>query len=339
MGVGETLELSRTSMSTANSTIQNHISPILFHEFHPSFNNLAPLNSNVDAIDATRNFANGYHSLVGIVGPSGWGKTHLLGAAAASKMAAVDETVKVIPALDFALGIKKVEVGAPLILDNLQDAIGRGRSSQNLRALLERRVKAQHPTLVALSSTRGIKAVKGALPLPREWVLAAIDSPSVTERLLVIENMGKSEGIELGPSLTFILANYLKGNGLTILGCLKRLRVQSARWISDSETLRACGVLNPYFTDSAEWDLRETIDRVVAQERSIPGMGVALATYVMLRVARLSEADIASYYSIEPVKVYMLANSIEKLATDDPALPVLSQKIAKLTVESLCKKY
>ena len=58
------------------------LSEVLFETSRATFAAYAPLPSNVEAIDAALRFSAGHEILVALVGPSGWGKSHLLGAAA-----------------------------------------------------------------------------------------------------------------------------------------------------------------------------------------------------------------------------------------------------------------
>ena len=64
----------------AASASDNKLSNVLFERRVATFNSLAALPSNVEAIEAALMFSAGLNPFVAIVGPSGWGKSHLLGA-------------------------------------------------------------------------------------------------------------------------------------------------------------------------------------------------------------------------------------------------------------------
>ncbi len=57
------------------------LSDVLFQHQTKGFENLAPLPSNIEAIEAALLFSSGVNPLTAIAGPSGWGKSHLLRAA------------------------------------------------------------------------------------------------------------------------------------------------------------------------------------------------------------------------------------------------------------------
>ena len=71
-------------------------------------------------------------------------------------------------------------------------------------------------------------------------------------------------------------------------------------------TLRACGVLNPFFADNSSWDLRDHIASC-AQEFPSECLSIQwedLAIFAMLRIALLAEADVAQYFQIKPAAAY-----------------------------------
>ena len=79
-------------------------------------------------------------------------------------------------------------------------------------------------------------------------------------------------------------------------------------------TLRACGVLNPFFADNSGWDLREHIASC-AQEFPSECRGMRsedLAIFAMLRIALLAEADVAQFFQIVPAAVYTRAIRFEE---------------------------
>src|SRR5688572_30068178 len=103
------------------------LSEILFEAPFRSFGTLAALPSNVRAIESGLLFASGIHPFVAVVGPSGWGKSHLLHAVATRL--GEDECLppEVLSAQDWIAGGMRSDSGRALLLDNVQDALEGGR--------------------------------------------------------------------------------------------------------------------------------------------------------------------------------------------------------------------
>jgi chromosomal replication initiation ATPase DnaA len=87
------------------------------------FRTFAVLPSNVAAVEAAMLFAGEIQPFVAIVGPGGWGKTHLLEAAACRLRGERGcARLSVVQASDWATGARNATPNLPLILDNAQDA-------------------------------------------------------------------------------------------------------------------------------------------------------------------------------------------------------------------------
>lgn len=313
------------------------LSEILFRKNPRGFDSMAALPSNVQALDHALQFAIGRQRFVAIVGPSGWGKSHLL-EAVATTMRQKDRSsnVEITSATDWALNQSRVDPQAVLLLDDAQMTMDRSKLRLQLRLGLERRVKANRPTVVCFTAPKLTRQIRFFMPRTRSWMFGSIGAPEVCEREVVVRNMSEAQDLKLSPSLVQLLAKKLNGDGRTLLGALKRLQLQQSTWLSPKMTLQACGVLNPFFADNSSWDLREHILEVA--EKSTPGdreLKQELALYTMLKVALLAESDVARYFEVEPAHVYARAVAFERrLKEGDPSTKQLHQFIEQV-VEAL----
>ncbi len=291
-----------------------------------AFAKFAVVPSNIGAAEAATRFASGLQTFVAIVGPSGWGKSHLLEAAAARLRCLLGQRdVLAMSAVDWVAGVRGHSPQAPLILDNVQDVLSKTRSRLRLRLALERRVRAGRPTLLAFTESSPNGWVRQALPQTRAWSIVTISPPRAAEREVVVLQMAGALGLVLSDTLRRLLAWRLDGNGRTLLGALRRLRARGAVWLDGVSTLRACGLLNPFFVGDANWDLRDAIHDV-ARSLSVPGeRGMDerdLAVCGMLHFAELSETDVARYLGMHPGEAYhrALAAGNRLRALDDGGL-------------------
>lgn len=293
------------------------ISRALFTSNAKVFRSIASLPSNVEAIEASMLFSAGLENLVAIVGPSGWGKTHLLNAAVERMRNEYGfDGLSVCNAMDWLDSASRYPSFLPVVLDNVQACLASTKSRQALRMALERRTRGYRPTLLSFTASSAGRAIRCALPQVREWSICTIKAPIPAERKAVIEHMCKTEGLSVSHTLVNLAAHKMQGNGRTYLGAVKRLKLQQSRWLTVQETLRGCGILNPFLSDNSSWDLREHIHRIVLDRSQItaliPREPIAVSAYLMLREAWLCESEIADYLKVEPKHVYAMALSTEK---------------------------
>lgn len=102
----------------------------------------------------------------------------------------------------------------------------------------------------------------------------------------------------------------MHGNGLTLSGALKRLRLSGTTWMDARATLRALGLLDPFFTDNGAWDLKLKVLKVAEQSKAhFSGVAMTdMALYTLLQEAGLSEIAIAGVAGVKPAQVYQRAN-------------------------------
>lgn len=278
------------------------LSEVLIQEHSHGFDTLAALPSNIRAIETSLLFSSGIQTLGALVGPSGWGKTHLL-LAAAERIGGFRKCPGVVNAEEWLARGKPSDPSEPLLLDNVQDILLRKRLIVPLRLELERRTRTKRPTLLSFTAPKLTRQIKALLPMSRDWVVATLSEPAACERFLIVRQMAAVEGLILSDTLTSILSRRLKGNGRTIQGALKRLRLSHATWVGDHRTLEACGVLGPFFEEGSAWDLRDHIVETAERaESSCCKQG--LIAHTMLRVALLPEAEVAGYLQIEQSEAY-----------------------------------
>jgi len=317
---------------------EGRISSVLFEGSSRRFETFAPLPSNVDATEAALHFANGVSPFVALIGPSGWGKTHLLeGAIERSAVFFADRTRVMCTASHWLHDGPGRDMADVLALDDVQDALSRTRSRIQLRLGLERRFRAQRPTLLAFTGDRPQRQLLNFLPYFREWRVALLEGPTLSERHHLLQRLARLEGLCLDNNLICLIAQRMKGNGRTLQGALKRLRLYGADWTGPRATLRAAGLLDPFFSDDSGWDLSERIllavDVVVPK---FPGFDAAeVAMYVMLRDAALSEVEIATSFGTKPAHVYTAACRLRAQAESNPHIRRCLAEVVDAVVQGL----
>lgn len=281
------------------------------------FGSLAGIPSNVEAVEAALTFAGGDSPFAALIGPSGWGKTHLMQAVASHVSREEKRIVPIHNAVEWMSSLSGSELEQPLLLDNVQDALVRPKVRQNMRAALERRVRLNLPTMLSFTASRPTRPLKSLLPSCQDWVVANIKAPDPRERLVVIAQISTAEGVAISQGLARLLAYKMKGNGRTLVGALKRLRLYGPVWLDSRMTLKACGLLDPFFADNSAWDLKEQIHRIAQSPefRKGPASAMDMALFTMLREACLSEADIARFVGIGPSEVYQRSARFEEQAS------------------------
>jgi len=313
------------------------LSEVLFERSNRSFGSLAPLPSNVEAIEAGLRFSAGLNTLVIITGPSGWGKSHLLEAITYRLTHELGTPIEMLNAAGLAANPAKGETSGPLILDDVQEVLGRPRPQLALRLNLERRVRAGKGTVLAFTLPKATRQLKSLIPSYRDWTVCSMAEPEAAERVLLLKHLTQAEGLSLSDSLIGVIASSMYGNGRTLSGALKRLRLSGGAWMDSSATLQACGLLDPFFADNPDWDLKLKILKVVENNKTLfPNLSsLDLALVVMLHEAGLAEVDVARCLGISPKDAYLRANHLRQRAATDSEIHDHIAYLVDLVVESL----
>lgn len=316
------------------------LSDVLFLNSTHDFASLAGVPSNVDAVEAALTFAGGVSPFAALVGPTGWGKTHLMEAVAGHVQKEEGCVVPIHNAMEWAITPHGVHSREPLLLDNVQDALVRPKVRQGIRSALEKRVRAGLPTMLSFTANRPTRPLKSLLPSCQDWIVANIKAPDPRERMVVISQISSAEGVAISQGLARLLAYKMRGNGRTLVGALKRIRLYGSTWLDSRATLKACGILDPFFVDNSGWDLKEQIYRISQQGDFKHGRANAadMAIFTMLREACLSEIDIAHFLGIEPSGVYQRSAKFEGQASlSEPVRAELNTFIEAI-VDSLLRE-
>lgn len=320
--------------SATDLLVRPRLSEVVSCPTEKGFDSFAVVNSNVRAMESVMRFASGHHTMVAIIGPSGWGKSHLLEAAAATIRAESFHTCHVLTAVDWIGNLRSRNPNGPLILDNVQDVIQKHRSRVTFEMALERRVRAGKPTLLSFTETKLTRSIRSTLRGTNEWMVATIKAPAGKERLKVVERMAVSEGLGISSTLAKILANRVQGNGRTLSGALKRLKLHDSQWKGSHSTLRALGILNLFLASNSDWDLREHIAecaKSLPSDKRAEAVPFDLALHTMLRVALLSEAEVAKFFRIEPAKAYSYSCRFsQKMAASDAVNQVADEFVHRV---------
>lgn len=329
-------EIGETGIEQSQSL---RLSATLFDSARSGFATLTALSSNVKAIEASLMFANGLAPFVAIVGPSGWGKSHLLRAAAEMIRREVGLRVQVLPAAQWCSAGARWDSQVPLLVDDAQDVLEKPRSRQALRLCLERRVQFGRPTMITFAAPKVTRTIRGFLPGSRDWHVVAIAVPNQTERELVSRQIAGSAGMTLSPVLHRLIARQATWDGNAMTGALHCLKLIQNRWFDSAEVLRALGILNPYLLDGTGWDIRdhvhETITAFTATKVPIgerANRSIELSVYFMIDRIGLSEGDVAAYFRLRPGEVYALAS---RLAREDSSYASLKAECEAALVASL----
>ncbi|MCH7905721.1 MAG: hypothetical protein IH944_14290 [Armatimonadetes bacterium] len=298
-----------------------------FTELHDSANNgstgfasFAAVPSNLGAIEAGIRFATGTTPLVALVGSPGWGKSHLLQCIYAYMVLQGRDVKAPMSATVFASGKETEATQGAILLDDAQDAVRNLRTKNEFRRLLELRVRTGRPTLIALSLDDGLTEIRQFLPSPKEWGVQTIDDPNVSEREAIVRQIASDERLALSSPVVHLLSRHLCGNGRSIRGALRTLKLEQQDWSLREHACAACGVLMPYLSGRDGWDVRDLAAEAVSRtldQRPDPGVSHShLCAYMMLIAMKLNEADAAAFLGQSPSSVYGMSSKVRRMLTD-----------------------
>lgn len=299
------------------------------------FDSIAAIPSNLLAIESTLSFGTGNIPHLALVGPTGWGKTCLMEAAARTLRATgLTKKPLVINAVDWVEGKLQLNPDEPLLLDNFQDCIKQHKQRIKIQLGLERRIRARKATMVALTCGKNHNRFRNMLPHLNAWTVVQIQTPSTTEKKLLVGHMAANNGLLLSDTMKQVLASRLAGNGRTLDGALKRLRLVGPTWQTNLGTLQACGILTAFFEDNGSFDFKSLVAETAQRSaRDVPED--ELSIHIMRNVAQLHEADVAQYFEADPKKVYKVAKSYANRMRGDASLKEETEKCVAFIVDRL----
>jgi len=286
----------------------------------------AVVGSNCEAIQGAMLFSKSQAPFVALVGPTGWGKTHLLEAVAEEFRPLHRKPIQVQTATAWVDQSSSRETSLPIILDDVQTCLLSQRHRQRLRSRLERRVRLGRPTLLSITTERRQTRFEQMLPIARAWNVFSLPEPRSDEWVTILNRLLENEGLEFSERLKSVMARRLGGNGRTMHGALQRLKLVGERWISEEDEMRALGYLRPFLKRYPNSGMRERIDRVVRevlcadQDDAMSGFSRCVAIYAMRHYFELDESSIADFYDISPGDVYTSYSTISKAIQVDDSM-------------------
>lgn len=301
------------------------IGALALHETYSSF---AAIPSNLRAVENSLLFAVGESPYCVMFGPSGWGKSSLIEAMSRLCAAMSGKSPICMPSADILRRHRTLDPARPLVLEDVQESFCKQKDKFVLQHLLERRIRAKRPTFLVLTSEPSTGELRRALPYFQRWAISRIGTPTTPERRIIAHLMAEREGLRLADPLLSLLSSKLNGNGLSLSGALKRLRLAGEAWITDEEILRACGVLNPFFEDNGSFDLRHTICDCASDS-------VELAAHLMLKVSHLPEDAVARQLEMSPSEVFRMANRVTRRLGQSDELRAQARELQRLVVKEI----
>lgn len=298
---------------------------VLSYEFPPQVSrSFATLGSNVAACEMAATFVQGIHHFCALIGPSGWGKTHLMQSILQGVTQNGNSSAQLLVTSAWLSTHPRAEQIPILLLDHAEDAFSQARTRQALRTLMERRVRLGKPTFLSFTQEQKNGAVRQLLQ-GRDWVIAEIQRPTRPERVHVVEQLARNHILQLSDKLIGLVARRVVGNGNSLEGALSRLELCGKEWKLPSEELRALGILEPLLSMRKGWDLRDHVAEVAQRVSDDPSEAEGLAAYAMVRWLHLHESDVAAYFGSHTNDLYTSLKKYE--GEGDPRLHLLFQQL------------
>lgn len=299
---------------------------------HDVFKQFATVPSNLGAVENSLLFAAGLAKQCVLTGPSGWGKSALVNAMS-GLMEAIDRQKPVcLDSADLVRRHRSIDPNLPLILEGAQECLRRQKEHAMIQQILERRIRSKKPTFLVMTSQPSVCELRRTLPYFRRWTISRMGTPSAPERRVIAQMMAEGEGLSLGDPLLSLLSSKLNGNGLSLQGALKRLRLEGEEWRTDEQILQACGILNPFFLDNGTFDLGHTIFDCA---RGLSDQPIELAAYAMRRISRLPEDAVARHLEVSPSEVFRMANRITRKLGQSEELRSQAARLTHLVVKEI----
>ncbi len=323
------MPLSAGRVNEPSQVLPETLSDVLLGGESCDWNGFAALPSNFAAFEAAMRVAHGLSSFAVIVGPSGWGKTHLLQVAAERVASQFQSDCLIHSPSSFLALPESTSSSRPILVDGVQDVLRLPRLKHRFMMRLRERTRFRRPILLALEAEPQSKLLRELSMLRVKPSVFPISVPTSSERELIVINVALSMGMQLHRTLARLIARHVDGNGRSILGALNRLALYGNDWSCESSLPRALGITLPFLRGRDGWDLRDSVQEAVT--KALPAMGddeklTCWLCWSLRDLLKLPEDQVSAFLNITPGKVHTLtqkAKSWKDEATKDRIRTVL----------------
>ncbi len=285
------------------------------------FSSFAAAPSNMGAIEVGTRFAQGTTPLVVVIGAPGWGKSHLLDSVRSYMDRRARPLNVLLSAAQYTSNPERCDDSVPLLVDDAQDVWGNMKSRQQFRRLIERRVRTKRPTFICFADSVSRLEASRFVPCTQDWAFQSIGTPSKKERDYIVRQIADTERVTLSRPIVTLFARHLCGDGRSIRGAVRTLKVVRADWSRRGDVFEACGVLNPYLEGENGWDPRDVVWEIVNAKtqgsRTYDHFAESVCCYILVSLIGMSEFDVATFLGVSPKAAYSMSVAVKEGLTSD----------------------
>lgn len=298
----------------------------------PEYERFVVLPSNLEGLEAALMLGSGVSPFVAIVGPTGWGKSHLMRVAAEQSLSSFGVRPKIRQGCQLTRG-GRWDLTGPLILDDVHLCLGRPREFQALRNALELRVRLGRPTMVCFTGMTKHQ-IASMLPHMNCWTVAEVPLPHPEERQAILRMLVTQERLVLSDRLVRHLAKSIDGSGDALRGVVQRLGVSKADWTGAEDELLALGTVRPFLAQPhaplrwVDCHVRRVIEPLGLE--GYEDLATNLSIHILRKMMGIAESDVSQYYRIEPGDVFSIEHAFE-CALHDPKV----QRLERVCLDAL----
>jgi hypothetical protein len=263
--------------------------------------------SNSGAISGAQHFCEGRDPFVAIHGPSGCGKSRIL-----SEVMREQLLPRVLSPAHLRKETSAFHAQMPILVDDCQQVAYCPKQMVHLRVILERRLRAQLPTLLAYTDHKTAPKLGSLLPSSTRWRVESMGLRREIDKQLVLAHIAKEHGLLIRRDIIRLLSKRLAPNCRIYTGAVNRLFLYSPNWNSDESVVRACTLLQGCF-EGESTDVREvalaSIDRLDLERHGVNP--TELLACVFQRMG-LNEQLASDFLAISPAKYYRAGTKFER---------------------------
>lgn len=307
-------------------------SEVILGDDPESWHGFAPLPSNFAAFEAALKIADGFSSFCIVVGPSGWGKSHLLQVAAERSAHRVGEECRVHSPSSCVHRAQALSRTMPLIVDGVQDMARHPRLRHQFLSLIRTRVKLRRPTLIALEADSSSRLLGELSALTLDKAVFHINVPTPREREKIVSIVSRSMGMKLHETLARVIGRHVDGNGRSMLGALNRLSLYSSDWSGEGDLTKAMGITLPFLTGCDGWDIRDAVQEAVCQAIPNGESDAKLEAWLcwsLRRMLKMPEDQVAAFLGKSPGEVHQLSE-LARAWKDEPVKAQIKGRLINL---------